>query len=255
MLDPAPAAPLLTLVPGVPPELETIVDKALAVAPGARYATARALADDLARFLAGQLVASHHYSGGERARRFVRRNAAAVVVGGLAAAALVAVATTAYLRVTSERDRADAERDEAVAAKADAEARRTEASDRADQLALGEARALAATNPTAAVARAKPLAAKWWREARAIGAAARAAGVAYGFPASPHTVALDVWAAHAVALGDDSTCACTTSPGARRATSARSRAPRRCGSSTPSASRSRRAGASRCSTSRPARAA
>nr|HEX4315765.1 protein kinase [Kofleriaceae bacterium] len=199
----APAPPLATFVRGVPAELAAIAHKAVAPTAGARYASARALADDLTRFLGGQLVAAHHYSRGERARRFVRRNAAAVGVGGAALAALVVVATMAYLRVVEERDRADAERTIAIAQKAEADARRTEASDRADLLALGEARALAATNPTAAVAKAKPLAAKWWREARAIGEAARAAGVAYGFPAAPHTVALAVAGGSAAALGDD----------------------------------------------------
>jgi hypothetical protein len=202
-----PVEPVDRVVAGVPAELATIVATACAFDAAERYASARALADDLARFLGGRLVAAHHYSAVQRARRFVRRNAAAVAVAGVAVVAGLAGASYAFAHIAAERDRADAEREIAVAEKAEADRRRTEASDRADQLALGEARALAQTDPTAAVARVKPLAAKWWREARAIGAAAREAGVAYGFPAAPKTASLDLLGDRALALGDDTALA------------------------------------------------
>jgi hypothetical protein len=199
-----PIEPLDRVVAGVPAELATIVATACAFDAAERYPSARALGDDLARFLGGRLVAAHHYTAMQRARRFVRRNAAAVAVASVAVVAGLAGASYAFAHIAAERDRADAEREIAVAETAEADRRRAEASDRADQLALGEARALAASNPTAAVAKAKPLAARWWREARAIGEAARAAGVAYGFPAAPKTVTLEVFADRALALGDDS---------------------------------------------------
>src|SRR5262249_24066450 len=61
-----PPAPLREISPGVPPELATIVDKALAYDRANRYHDARSLAEDLERFLAGQLVASHAYSPREK---------------------------------------------------------------------------------------------------------------------------------------------------------------------------------------------
>ena len=70
----APPTPIGELVTGVPPELSTIIDKALAHDPGQRYQDARSLAEDLKRFLTGQLVASHHYSTRERVVRFVRKH-------------------------------------------------------------------------------------------------------------------------------------------------------------------------------------
>src|SRR5580704_13534462 len=82
------AQPLRERVPGVPPELATIVDKALAFDRDARYRDARLLADDLQRFIGGQIVASHHYSTRERIARWVRKNRTTVGVG---VAALVAL--------------------------------------------------------------------------------------------------------------------------------------------------------------------
>ncbi len=199
--DPAP--PIGSVVDGVPAELAAIVATACAFDTSARYPSARALAEDLERFLDGRLVAAHHYSALQRLARFVRRNAAAVANAIVAIAAGATGAVIAVERIVAERDRADAERTIAVAERAEADRRRVEASDRADQLALGEARALAAADPTAAVAALKPLASKWWREARAIGEAARAAGVAYGYPAAPHTSSLEVAGNLALALGDD----------------------------------------------------
>ena len=75
-----PSPPISTLVPGVPAELSTIVDTALAFDQDKRYADASALAEDLQRFLKGQLVASHQYSRRERLFRFVRRHRGAVLI-------------------------------------------------------------------------------------------------------------------------------------------------------------------------------
>ncbi|MGE0712359.1 MAG: bifunctional serine/threonine-protein kinase/formylglycine-generating enzyme family protein [Planctomycetota bacterium] len=56
--------------PDVPPDLEAIALKALAKEPQARYATAKALADDLLRYLRGEPVEAR---GGNRAQRAWRR--------------------------------------------------------------------------------------------------------------------------------------------------------------------------------------
>jgi serine/threonine-protein kinase len=62
-------------------DLDAIILKAMKPAPGERYATASALADDLERFLARQPVLAQPDSFGYRARRFVRRHAVAVGAG------------------------------------------------------------------------------------------------------------------------------------------------------------------------------
>jgi hypothetical protein len=202
-----PPTPIRELVPGVAPELATIVDKALAFDARTRYQNAGALAEDLQRFLAGQLVASHHYSPGEKLVRFVRRNRATVGVSVAAAVALVAGGTVAIRRIVVERDRADEQARIAVAEKQDAEEKRRLADDRADQLTLTEARQLADTNPTLAVAMVKPLGERLWRPVRAIAAAARLQGVARGLPASPHLLSLELDAkgTRALAAGSDGT--------------------------------------------------
>ncbi len=190
----APPTPIREMVDGVSPELSTIVDKALAHDPAVRYQDARALAEDLQRFLTGQLVASHHYTPREKLMRFIRKNRRF----SAAVAALVLVGTFAVTRIVIERNRADREAREARAAEATAV-------EQGDAKTLALARFNVDVNPTKAVAMVKPLAGKYWREARAIGAAARAVGVAWSIPASPHTVSLEMShdGQRALSVGDD----------------------------------------------------
>ncbi|MDB4961541.1 MAG: WD-repeat protein [Myxococcales bacterium] len=189
----APPAPIGDLVSGVPPALSTIIDKSLAYDPNHRYQDARALADDLQRFLSGQLVASHHYTTQERLARFARKHRIPLIAIGAAVMALVVGGVIAYVRVVNERDRAD---ESAVSARKDkqiAEDERARAEERADQLTLSRAREIADSNPTLAVAWIKPLAAKaLWREVLPIAAAARAAGVAWSLPASRETTSVEM---------------------------------------------------------------
>src|SRR5690606_8965933 len=57
-----PPTPLGELAPDVPAELIAIVAKAMAHAPADRYPTAEGLAEDLRRWVSGQLVAAHRYT-------------------------------------------------------------------------------------------------------------------------------------------------------------------------------------------------
>jgi serine/threonine protein kinase len=186
-----PPTPIAALVPGVPAELSTIVDKALAFDPAQRYPDARALAEDLQRFLTGQLVASHRYSPRERVVRFVRRHRVPVIVSAVATLTLLVGGTIAVSRIVNARDRA--------------EVARREAELNAERATLEHARSEIERNPTHAVAMVKPLAEKYWPEVRMIAAAARAHGVAYGLPAAKETASLELSrdGARALAGGDD----------------------------------------------------
>ncbi len=201
-----PPAPLRELAPGVPPELATIVDKALAHDRAQRYQNAGGLADDLQRFLTGQLVASHHYSPRERIVRFVRQNRALVGVSITASLALIVGGSLAISRIVAARDQAADEARIAVDEKHVADAERAKAVDSLQQLTLTDARTKATEEPTRAVALVKPLVASaHWREARDVAAAARAQGVAFALPASPHTMSLELSrdGQRALAAGDD----------------------------------------------------
>ena len=199
-----PPPPISAVVPGLPRELSTIVDKALAFDPAARYADAGALADDLQRYLTGQLVASHRYSRRERLIRFVRKHRVPV---GIAALAVVAIAIGSFNAIASVL----AERDIATRRQHEAEAARAREEERGDQLLITQARAMVATDPTAAVAMIKQLttpAERWnrtWRKARAVAEAAHAEGVAWGMPGPITPVSLDISpdGKHALATGRD----------------------------------------------------
>ena len=169
------ATPIAQQVAGVPPELAAITDKALAFDAPERYADARALADDLQRFLTGQLITAHRYSTRERIVRFVKRHRAAVAVAMIAVVAIAIGSWLAVGRVVRERDRADRHA--------------REAEQRADDLIVLQAEALVKSNPTVAVALVKQLRSppeRWqrtWRAARAVAAGARSQGVAWALPA------------------------------------------------------------------------
>ncbi|MEO8548438.1 MAG: serine/threonine-protein kinase [Kofleriaceae bacterium] len=206
-----PAQPIGEVVERLPRELSTIVDKALAFDERVRYPHAGALAEDLQRFLTGQLVASHEYSRRERIARFVRRNRVAV---GVAAVALVTVAVGGALAVRSivaARDRADVQARLAVAGQRDAEEARAREQQRGDQLLLLQAQGLAETNPTAAVALVKQLtqpAERWdrmWHQVRAIAATASFHGVVHALPAPIATWRLEISPATTRAASRDRT--------------------------------------------------
>jgi eukaryotic-like serine/threonine-protein kinase len=97
---------------GIPRDLETIIHKAIAIDPRARYRTAGALADDLRLFIEGRPILARPVGPIERIWRWNRRNP---VLGSLAAALVMILALGApllfglWLRALSERARAEEE--------------------------------------------------------------------------------------------------------------------------------------------------
>ena len=162
-----PPARLAQVEPRLAVDLVTIIEKAMAREPDARYPTAVELADDLRRFQTGRLVAAHRYSRRELVWRFAARHRAAVVAGLVALAAVAVVAGVSFRRVVAERDRA--------------EAAGLASTRRADQLAVAQAGALLDQDPRAAVellAHLSPGAPRSiWRTARMVASDARLRGI------------------------------------------------------------------------------
>ncbi len=94
----------------IPRDLETIVLKAIEKEPGARYASADALAEDLRRFLADEPIKARQVSTTERYWRWARRNPAIAVLGGVLTAVLVAVSIGSLSAATYFRGLAESER-------------------------------------------------------------------------------------------------------------------------------------------------
>ena len=80
-------APLRKINPEIERDLETILAKATAKSPEARYQSARGLAEDLQRFIDGKPIAARRTSRLKRSWRWSKRNPAtaamAVTIGGL----------------------------------------------------------------------------------------------------------------------------------------------------------------------------
>jgi WD40 repeat protein/tRNA A-37 threonylcarbamoyl transferase component Bud32 len=123
----------------VPRDLETICLKAIAKEPDRRYSSARALAEDLRRFLQGQLILGRPVGWVERLLRNCRRNPLVAALTIAVALSLVLGAVVAlYFAVQAEAGRTEAEekageaRDNALLADARAADARREAG-RADR--------------------------------------------------------------------------------------------------------------------------
>jgi eukaryotic-like serine/threonine-protein kinase len=92
-------APPIVRADWLPKPLSSICMKALAASPEQRYASARALADDIERWLSDEPVRAHRDSFLERSYRWVRNHrtlATSLLVGYLVAAAAVVIGVIAW---------------------------------------------------------------------------------------------------------------------------------------------------------------
>ena len=100
--------PLRARARSVPEDLETIVAKCLRKEPGERYDSARALAEDLDRYLRGEPILGRRESVVALLRRRARKHRALVLMGALALCAVVAAGGLAVrARVVAGRHAAE----------------------------------------------------------------------------------------------------------------------------------------------------
>jgi serine/threonine protein kinase len=119
----------------IPPDLETVILRAIEKEPGRRYATAGELAADLRRYLADEPVQARRPSALYRLRKFARRNKGLVAAAAAVALTLVvAVAAVSWkwwqaeeARSQEEEAKAQAEGDRDRALRAERQARLREA--------------------------------------------------------------------------------------------------------------------------------
>jgi WD40 repeat protein len=95
----APPPPIDQVQPGTPRDLVSIITKAMARDPDARYPSARELAEELKRFQTGRLVEAHFYSRYELFKRFLRRNRAVVTATALAVTIGLTLGTLAVRKI------------------------------------------------------------------------------------------------------------------------------------------------------------
>ena len=99
-----PPTPVAARAPELPRDLSAIVERAMARRPEDRYPSAREMAEELRRFAAGKLVATHDYSLRELLGRWLRRHRTAVAVGAIMLVALAVVAVLAFVNIGRSRD-------------------------------------------------------------------------------------------------------------------------------------------------------
>jgi len=111
----------------VPRALEAICLRAMAARPEERYATARALGEDVARWLADEPVSAYREGISARLGRWARRHRASVQAAALALVAVAVLASTAAVIVDQARRRVEVARTRATLALAAERAAKAEA--------------------------------------------------------------------------------------------------------------------------------
>ena len=131
--------------PSVPAELATIVEHAMAHAPGDRYRSAKTLADELRQFAAGKLVASHQYGLWQLLKRWLWRHRITASVAAFAVVILAVTLMLSFRQLREERAEAERAKDDALVAQLKAERAK-------DTLIIDQARAMLEIDPSKAAA-------------------------------------------------------------------------------------------------------
>ena len=201
--------PVATAAPSAPVELVAVVEKALMYAPEDRYQNAGGLAEDVRRFLTGQVVAAHRYTRRQMLARFAKRHRAPLSVAALAMVVVALIAWVGVHRILVERDSANSARADAESERSNVLRVNAQLVEHTDSLLITRARALVETNPTEALALLKELRPTSPRmpEAHAIAQAAVHRGVPWAFRAEgePRALALDVGVHHLAEITADGT--------------------------------------------------
>jgi WD40 repeat protein/serine/threonine protein kinase len=121
-----PTAPR-TINRAIPPDLETIILKAMAKEPGSRYPAADDLADDLKRFLEGRPIRARRPTVTDRLAKWTRRHAPLVGLSAVMLSLMVIISVAAAVLIARQRTLAENRRIEAVGQKADALRQREDA--------------------------------------------------------------------------------------------------------------------------------
>src|SRR5262245_40694611 len=106
------------LNPRVPRDLESVCLKCLQKDPRRRYSSAAALAEDLRRYLLGQVVAARPVGNWERAGKWIRRNPVVARLSAAAVLALVAGTVASLLFAFEARRQAELATEQATELKA-----------------------------------------------------------------------------------------------------------------------------------------
>ncbi len=107
----------------VAPTLEAVCLKAMALSPRDRYPSARALADDVEKYLADEPTVAHRESWSERLARWERRNRS--LVRAVAASLLIVAMLAVGFAVIFQKQKQKAQDQEQLALKAEARAKLT----------------------------------------------------------------------------------------------------------------------------------
>ncbi len=202
--------PLGEREPTLPPELVTIVERAMAFEAADRYRSAKELADDLRAFAAGKLVASHQYSIWRLVRRFIARHKITVSVVAFAVVVLAITGLLSLKSIVRAREDAEEQRRRADVARMQAEKSLRELNRSTDEFFRDQASAWAPLDPSHTAAFLEKLSDRALNEKQTHDIAVAAARAGFAWELRGHTADIEILAispdrSHIATASDDAT--------------------------------------------------